>query len=163
MSAKFSASGRRFDVDSFLAETGFEPESVWHRGELVNSQKPRGERLSTSGFMITVGKRDFAKLAIQVRRSIRFFESPQAQQMLTALSRWPEAKAELDFGIAWLPVIAQFDYLPPRLVKSAGRFGIGLIVSHYPVEPGAVPTRVRRRKASTPADSKKDPRRRTRP
>ena len=40
----------------------------------------------------------------------------------------------LDFGIEWRDVAAQFDHLPPTLVRLAGALGLGLEISHYPVE-----------------------------
>lgn len=40
----------------------------------------------------------------------------------------------LDFGVAWRNVIAQSDYLPPTLIIIAGELGIGIEISHYPVE-----------------------------
>jgi hypothetical protein len=40
----------------------------------------------------------------------------------------------LDFGIAWRDVIVQCDYLPPDLIRIAGALGIGIEISHYPVD-----------------------------
>lgn len=134
MSCTLSAVGRRFDVDAFLARTGFRPGTVWRRQESSARHAGRGAR-PVSGFIKTIGRSDFGPLKTQVRAAIRFLEAPRHQRMLAALRRTAGIDAAvLDFGIRWEDVAAQFDALPPRLVELAARYRLWLVVSHYPVD-----------------------------
>lgn len=131
MSCNLSVVGRHFDVDTFLQLTQWRPDRTWRKGE-SGTQSPRVA--AVSGFMNAIGRSDFGPLKTQVSAAIRFLEAPRNERMLTALAKTKGVdQASLDFGIPWEPVVAQFDWLPPRLVTLAGKYGLGLIVSHYPI------------------------------
>ncbi len=136
MSCALTVVGRTFDVDRFLAQVELKPERVRHYGQPIGPALQSADVFGTSGFTLAVSERGFHDFKGQVRDAVRFLRRKRIQEALTRLKRVKGVeRIELDFGIAWLDVAAQFDALPPELVSLAGRFGLWVIISHYPVGP----------------------------
>jgi hypothetical protein len=82
---------------------------------------------------LAVSRRDFEDFEGQILDAVEFLSSDHSRELLNALAALTEVERTLEFGIAWLDVTVQCDYLPPDLVALAGRHGIGIVVAHYPV------------------------------
>ena len=65
----------------------------------------------------------------QIEDAITFLSSNGTDVKL--LMSKPNATGDLDFGIDWRDVVAQFDTLPAALVRLAGDLGLDLTLSHY--------------------------------
>jgi hypothetical protein len=125
--------GKNFDVDSFLRDSPFDPEAIYHRGK--RWAWPGGTKMnvfSSSGFSVTVGK-IFGKLPPQVRVSTRFLERHRRELM--RLKKYP--------GVTFIRLVLIYcpgnvantcEVLPHRLLALAGTYGITLQLSVYPGE-----------------------------
>jgi hypothetical protein len=73
----------------------------------------------------------------KIKDAIAFIQTHGAD--LTRLMSEPSACGVLDFAVDWRDVSAQFDNFPAALVREAGRLGLALELSRYPIseEPGA--------------------------
>ena len=88
--------------------------------------------------------KDFDDFAGQVRDAIRFLKRHGAA--VRKLRRFPGVEdATLDFGIVWHDVAVQADVLPAELVLLAGKCGLAVEVSHYPIATARRSKRARRR------------------
>ncbi len=128
MSCVLRAAGRGFDIEAFLADSPFKPESVYQKGQA----KLSGEvGRAAAGFNLTVSRAGFGDLAGQVRDAIAFLD--EFEDELRRLGRFTGVdEVSLDFGIAWRDVAAQTDTFPPELLWRVGALDIALGVSHYP-------------------------------
>ena len=128
--------GEDFDPRPMLATLSFEPYSVFCKGD---ERFPHGtrddKREKMGGFQCEVSSAD-GLIGEEVGDALEFLGRYQAD--LRRLSSIPEIESmTLDFGY-WLRIdgercIAQFDYLPPELLRLAGEMGIGIELSLYPI------------------------------
>jgi hypothetical protein len=133
MSAILRAWGADFDPDQFLAESGLEPDNLYRKGEPVFPESQSdGRRHDQSGINLLASDADFCDFTGQIEEATGFLETHKSE--LARLRQQPGIEGMmLDFGIEWRDVIAQFDYLPPPLIRVAGELGLGIEISHYPV------------------------------
>jgi hypothetical protein len=80
---------------------------------------------------ILVSDADFHELDLQISEATTFLRDHFAD--LQILASQPDAAAALDFGISRRDAPAQFDLFPRGLVELAGKAGLGLEISQYPV------------------------------
>jgi hypothetical protein len=127
----FIVSGAKFDPDTFLKRFKFKPCAVWHKGDPVLPRtKPHGKKLPASGFKCEASRKGFDNLNGQIRDAVRFLTKWRRE--ILKLTRCPEVKdACLDFGIWRRDVVGQVDRFPAELIQSAGRAGIGIMLSAY--------------------------------
>src|SRR5512136_613173 len=82
----FTASGRTFDVDSFLKRTTLDADAVFYRGQPL--RVPKGKLLDRSGFSVTINHtKSFGDLTPQIPKALRFLR--KQRQELLRLSRFP--------------------------------------------------------------------------
>ncbi len=132
MSAVLRAYGVEFDVDAFLNGCTLPVCAVKRRGELHHpAGRPDGRRHDRSGVHVSVSDADFDAFPQQVAEAIAFLRA-EAEQ-IRRLCEFPGVEdITLDFGITRRDVAAQFDYLPPELVRLAGSLGLGIELSQFP-------------------------------
>jgi hypothetical protein len=129
MSCILRVSGKDFDVDQILKESGLKAYKIYRKGEL-SERKTEGEFNSDSGFAIEVSKADFDKLAVQIEDAINFLKVNQ--QSLTIVGKAPGKDYYLlDFAFHKRDVAVQYDYFPAELLRLAGNLGIGIELSCY--------------------------------
>ena len=117
-------SGEDFDVDAFLGGSALQPYRVHHRGE-----RNRSETYPDSGFSVNVSDVD-GDLKAEIADAIDFLSAHEAE-LLRLRGFAGVSDIRLDFGYYRREVVGQFDYLPPALIASAGRCGIGIELSLY--------------------------------
>jgi hypothetical protein len=129
-----------FDVDGYLLESSLKPGKIFRAGtpRLPKSQ-PDGPTHSSSGFNVDVSNGDLSNLSEQIRDACAFLALHQPE--LVALSLLPSVRdLRLDFPIELRvgrsDVVVQSEFFPATLVEAAGRAGIGLELSIYPVSDG---------------------------
>lgn len=118
------ASGEEFDVDEYLRESPFEPQHVYHKGEVPVPDNPEQEPLTESGFVLLVGQEEYPQLMEQVRRALDYWD-----EELHDLSTAGANNLLLDFGIAEDNLLQQPHYLPPELIAAMNRLEMGLVFS----------------------------------
>jgi hypothetical protein len=127
--------GKDFDADRYLALSGLEATKVFHRGEPRFASRPDGPRSEASGFNIVVSDASWDSVRAQVEDAIAFLEAnAEAVRMLRSAPGVDDVRLDfpLDLRIDRVHIMAQFDYLPPKLVSLAGALGLGLEISIYP-------------------------------
>lgn len=131
----FHVVGASFDPGPALEGSTLQPYAVFQSGDLVHpGSKKFTKRHESGGFKceVSASGRDLPQ---QVADAIAFLEAHHAD--LERLSVTSEVESmHLDFGhnlrIDGETCAAQFDRLPPRLLKLAGELGIGIELSLYP-------------------------------
>lgn len=132
MGCVLRAIGTGFDVDGFLADSGFEAPAVFRRGEDRMPGVPGSPKRAVSGFNLQVGPADLHDLAGQVRDAAGFLGHHEEE--LRRLASYPGVEEVcLDFGVARRDVAAQSDVFPADLLWRAGALDIDLVVTHYAV------------------------------
>ena len=148
MPAVLRASGRDFDVDAFVADSTWEIERVFRRGEpRLPKTRPGGRRHEASGLNVVVSEADLHQFEAQLTDAVEFLTRSAAE--VRRLAAFPGVTSVVvDFGIAWRDGAAESNRFPAELVRLAGTFGIALELSHYPASNGGRP---RGREATTDA------------
>src|SRR2546428_7986516 len=125
MSCVLRVSGKKFAATAFAKRTELPVIKVYVRGEpKLPRTRPDGEKHRTSGVNIEVSRADFTNLRLQIRHAQLFLERHKRE--LIRLMRSPGVEdMTLDFAVTDRAVPAQFDYLPPQLIATAGKMGIG--------------------------------------
>ena len=123
--------GKGFDADLHLAQSGLTANKVFRAGEYRSD----GKRYAVSGFGVDVSRHPGPMLSDQVPDAIAFLK--QHDEVLTKLRSAPgiddmRLDFPVDLRIDRRKVMAQFDYFPPELVARAGALGLGLEISLYP-------------------------------
>jgi hypothetical protein len=122
-------SGKRFEVDQFLASSTLKPYRVHHLGE-PTIRRRSGELYDDAGFSVDVSEVD-GDLSVEVQDAIAFLQRHDAE--LARLATIPEVSdRRLDFGYYRRDVFMQSEYLPPELLLLAGAHGIAIELSLYP-------------------------------
>ncbi len=117
--------GVEFDVDAFLASSGFQPCVVYHRGEPMS----RSRLYENNGFGVAVT--EHGKLKEDIPEATSFLSANEAE--LLRLRDFPGVQSlYLDFGHWRRDVAVQCDYLPSELLVLAGKLGLGIALSLYP-------------------------------
>ncbi|MBI3852143.1 MAG: hypothetical protein HY298_17940 [Verrucomicrobia bacterium] len=131
----FTVCGTKFDPDAFLKRSKLKPHVVWHKGEPVFPRtKPKGRKLPASGIKYEASRKGFGNLTGQIKDALHFLQKWHREVL--KLARYPGVEeAYLDFGIWRRDVVGQVDSFPPELVQSAGRAGVGIVLSVYAVSP----------------------------
>lgn len=94
--------------------------------------RPDGLKNARSGLNVSVSEADFGDLAAQASDAVRFLEAHEVE--LKRLADFPGVEGiEIDFGIAMRDALVQTNTFAAELVALAGRSGIALTLSHYPV------------------------------
>jgi hypothetical protein len=127
--------GEEFDPQSVLPALSLRPYAVFRKGERCFPDNPKSEkRHSTSGFKCEVSSAD-GNLEEEIRDATEFLK--QHHDDLARLRDLPEVDSMcLDFGhylrIDGERCVAQYDYLPPELLRLAGELRMGIELSLYP-------------------------------
>lgn len=139
MSCVLRASGKYFDVDSFLKDSTIKPLIVYHRGESrFPHSNPTMRSNDQSGMNVSVSVREFDDLAGQVEDAIQFLLDNTPE--LRRLRDFPGVeRMEMDFPVADRDVAVQRDAFPDGLISLLGDVRIGLVVSHYPPSASSSP------------------------
>lgn len=133
--------GKSFDVDLHLAQSGLEAYKVFRAGEPISSSRPKGERHELSGFSVDVSRHPSDDLPGQIADAVAFLKKHETE--ITHLRSAPgvddmRLDFPVDLRIDRRAVMAQFDYFPPELVSLAGVLGLGLELSIYPPDLEAI-------------------------
>ncbi len=127
--------GTQFDADKYLALSGLEATTVFHRGEPRSAAKPSGKLNGHSGFTVDVSDASRDGIGGQITDAIAFLkENGNAVRMLRAAPGVEDVFLDfpVDLRIDGVNVIVQSDYLSPELVSLAGALGLGIEISIYP-------------------------------
>jgi len=102
------------------------------KGEISRYGKP----YSDYGFSCIVSEKEWTDFEGQIEDAIRFLREHE-DELRNLLGKYELDDIRLDFPFSSHldeDCIAQFDYLPPELLKLAGNIGIGIELSHYVTE-----------------------------
>jgi len=126
----FTASGRAFDVDSFLKRTTLEVNAVFYRGQPLKI--PQGQLQKTSGFSVTVNHtRVFGDLEPQIPKALKFLRNHQAE--LRRLSCFPGVSdLRLVFPCCRPEGTCGVERFLAELLELAGSRSIDIELSFYP-------------------------------
>jgi hypothetical protein len=126
-----NASGRKFDVDSFLQRTTLDANAVFYRGQTLKVLK---EKQQVSGFSVTIcHTRVFGDLSPQIPKALKFLRKHQKE--LLRLSRFPGVSdLRLVFPCCQPEGTYGVERFPAELVGLAGSCRIGIELSFYPGE-----------------------------
>ena len=128
MTCLLRISGDSLNVDALLAGHSLPTDRTWRKGD---AKSQRGDVYSTSGVQLLVSDTALDQLVRQAEEATAFLETHRLD--IKRMVAFPGVlDAALDFGIV-LPegYVAQFSYLPPRLIQLAAEAGLGIYLSHY--------------------------------
>ena len=133
MSCILRADGNHFDVDTFMARTSLEVDSLWRKGERRFPKNADSEINQSSGIRIVASEADFSQLAQQIEDVVVFMRQNVEEVKFLASFQGVEG-AVLDFGAEiYPPGWASFTF-PPELLSLAGEAGVSLCLSVYPTD-----------------------------
>ncbi len=132
MGCVLRAAGKDFDVDAFLAKSKLSPCAVFRKGQPKGSD-PKSKKLRYSAININVSNASFKNFKKQVKDAIKFLEENNTEIKRLARTKGLDGTPELDFGVEHQNVFVQSDCFPAELVSLAGKLGLGLMLSQYPV------------------------------
>ena len=126
----FTASGRTFDVDSFLRRTTLDADAVFYRGQPLKI--PKGKLQKVTGFSVTINHtRVFGDLEPQIPKALRFLRKQQRE--LLRLSRFPGVSdLRLVFPCCRPEGTYGVERFPAELLELAGSRRIYIELSFYP-------------------------------
>ena len=130
MGCLLHVTGVDLDASQVLGGTGLQPYAQYHSGDLRAVGPKEGQPLEFGGFKLLVSDADDLKQEISDASD---FLRRNFDLLRIVLSAKTVQDARLDFGYFRRPVVAQFDYLPPDLLKLAADLGIGIELSLYPL------------------------------
>lgn len=126
------AMGQDFDTEAFVASSDLVPYRIRKKGD----QTRRGRTIDASQVSFEFSGSPTPSLEIQIEEAVSFLRKHKS-----------DVKALVDFpGVerVWIDfmnesrlsdeIVAQFDYLPPTLLKLVGELGLGIEISTYPIE-----------------------------
>jgi hypothetical protein len=122
------AYGRDLAVDRFLEGSALKPLVVWGRGEKRFQHRPPN---ASSGMKVVVSDASGNDLPLQINEAMAFLNDNRDELVRLRDAPGVEYRA-LDFGIVRRDVFVQCDYFPPKLVKLAAEFGLGIELSQDP-------------------------------
>lgn len=125
--------GEAFDPAAFLATASLQPYDSFRKGDRRFPQSRRSPKVwEVGGFKCLVSDRE-GDLAGQVADAIAFLT--RNHDDLVRLSGFPVESAYLDFGYDCRlgeEVHIQCEWLPPELLRLAGKLGLAIELSLYP-------------------------------
>lgn len=134
MSCQLRISGTEFDVDAFVAETGWSESGidmqVYRKGEYVNSLKKHVH--PHSGLRITVSSADFTDFEQQHEDLMAFLR--EYKNALKLLSKYKiDGWRSFDFGVDTFPPnsFSRTYTLAPALISMCSEAGMGIVISNY--------------------------------
>jgi len=129
----FTASGRRFEADSFLATTTLKPDAVFHRGDPLT---PLDGRVQETGFSVTIcTTRVFGDLERQIPRAHRFLREHQRE--LARLAH-DHRVTDLRLTFPYCPGDRMgYEHFPAELLALAATCRISIALSVYPGPPSS--------------------------
>jgi len=131
MSCILRASGKSFDVDSYVNGKDVEFTQVYKKGESrLLASKSNGRKLDCSGVGIEVSCAGFDAMNQQLEDALRFLNDNMALVVELVGCRGVES-VSLDFGVETKPSFCASYTFPAELVAIAGKLGISLCVSMY--------------------------------
>jgi hypothetical protein len=131
MAAYFRIAGEHINIDEFLNDIDIEPSNIWKKGEKKYKSIRPEELYKWSGVSFCASDADMNEFDVQVEDCIEFLTEFKAE-ISQLLESDDVEEATIDFGIELMDVAIHSDYLPPKLIKLAGKLGIGIELSHYP-------------------------------
>jgi hypothetical protein len=130
MSCVLRAHGESFKVREFLEKSSLQLDTVYEKGDPIDSGKKNGSHRPSSGFSAVVSQADFSDLEEQVREAILFLD--EYEEDLRRLGSFKGVEAVfLDFGVQWREASVQTDVFPADVLWRAGALDIWLAVTHY--------------------------------
>ncbi len=138
MSCMFRAIGKEFDVDGFLRNSPWRPETVFRLGE--SKYPPRtGELRKNSGFNLVVSETELDDFEVQLAAAQLFLHNNRDE--IRRLNTYATLEGVcLDFAVEFTEEKpARFFNFPMEIVSAAGALGLSLEISVYAVaaEPDA--------------------------
>jgi hypothetical protein len=124
------ATGKNFDVNTFLQKTKLKPYRIFQKGKRRFKRLEKKELHKVSGLCLDASTSDFNNFSGQVRQTISFLKKNQKE--LKKLAKFPGVDAVIDFGFARRDVVVQCDLLPAELIRLAGSIGLAIEMSLYP-------------------------------
>ncbi|MRR56813.1 MAG: hypothetical protein EG824_01155 [Deltaproteobacteria bacterium] len=132
MSCILRAGGDEFNVDSFIAKTSLEIDSLWRKGEKRFPKSATSRINQSSGVRVVASEADFSQLSEQIEEASSFL-CQNLEQVKFLASFCGIESAVLDFGAEiYPPGWASFTF-PAPLLTLAGEAGVSLCLSVYPV------------------------------
>jgi hypothetical protein len=121
-------SGETLDIDSLLSQCPLAADRSWKKGE---PRSLNGKLNSDSGANFIASEVDFDEFERQVTEATEFLKLHTAH--IAQIVAFPGVQnAVLDFGVSLKErYVAQYSYLPPKLIQLAASAGIGIEISHY--------------------------------
>jgi hypothetical protein len=115
----------------FLANTRLPVYRSYEKGDVKHKRK--GTKYEDYGFSCDVSEREWRDASGQVEDAIGFLKVFTADlRTLTSQYRVDDIRLDFPFESRLSKgVFAQFDYLPPELIRLCAEHGIGIEVSHY--------------------------------
>ena len=126
MSCVLRATGRDFDVDSFLHDSSLTPLIVYHRGarRFPDSKMVPDEQ---SGMNVAVSECDLSNVTGQINDAMSFLQNYKDE--LRRLRNYPGwQRLALDFPIAYRDAMIESDTFPAVLISLMAELEIGLVV-----------------------------------
>ena len=135
MSCVLRISGKDFDVDRFLGDTGLVPYARHRKGDVMPFPKSKKIEYDDNGCSFDLSSADFDNLEQQQRDAIDFLKTNFKKfKALYSYKLYPSDSPTIDFGINSRmedDVVVQCDYFPTELLKLAGDLGFGIEISQY--------------------------------
>jgi hypothetical protein len=128
MSSILRISGESLNIDALLSLYSLPVDRAWKKGE---PRILKGKFHSDSGANFLASDADLDEFDRQVSEATDYLE--QHAPVIAKMVEFPGVQnAVLDFGFSlYEGNVAQFSFLPPKLVRLAASAGIGLEISHY--------------------------------
>ncbi len=129
-------SGKNLKVEEVIRNIKLPYHLVFKKGELKypSLNKSRiNQPNKSSGFSCVIGRDNDKTIKQYVRDAIRFLKKHRSS-LTKICSRQDIELMTIDFGLESRlskTIAAQFDYIPPELVKLAAKHNIGFEVSNY--------------------------------
>jgi hypothetical protein len=123
----FVASGLNFDVDRYLAGSPFKAMTVFRKGDVPAKNNPDKKPRPDSGFVVLISADKELGLGQQLGEALAFLTAHDAE--LKAVRQVGVDNMLLDLGVETGNKVQQAEYIPPELIATLGRLGMGLIFS----------------------------------
>jgi hypothetical protein len=123
----FVASGLNFDVDSYLAACPFKAMAVFRKGDIPPKNNPERQPRPDSGFVVLISGDQQLDLSQQFKEALIFLNLHEAE--LKAIREVGVDNMLLDLSVQVSDKMKQAEYLPPELIITMARLGMGLIFS----------------------------------
>ncbi len=135
MSCVLRITGKDFDVDGFLKDTGLIPYIQYKKGDQRTYPKDQSVEYDDNGCSFDLSEADFDNLEQQQVDAIDFLKTNfEKLKTIYTYKLYPSDKPTIDFGIETRmkgDTVIQSDYFPPELLKLAGELGFGILLSQY--------------------------------